>query len=135
MARGAREAGAGHYPLFVILHGGWLVALFALTPANPVPQWLWLAVFAACQILRVWVIAVLGPYWTTRIITLDGPPPVRRGPYRLLRHPNYAIVAVEMPALPLGLGLPWVALVFGLLNLGLLAYRIRVEDEARRLLG
>ena len=135
MERGAREVGAGHYPLMVLLHGGWIVALFVLTEPDPVPHWLWLAVFAICQVLRVWVLAELGPYWTTRVIVLDGAAPVRRGLYRLVRHPNYLIVAIEIPALPLGLGRPLVARVFGLLNLALLAYRIWVEDGARRGLG
>src|SRR3982751_409916 len=71
MGRGAHEVGARHYPIMVLLHGGWIIALFVLTEPNPVPHWLWLAVFATCQALRVWVLAELGPYWTTRVIILD----------------------------------------------------------------
>ena len=127
--RGGREVGAEHYPLFIVLHLSWLVAIAALTePSPPVVIWL-LALFAVLQVARVWVIASLGPYWTTRIITFDEEPLVRRGPYRLVRHPNYLIVAFEVPVLPLALGLPMVALVFGLLNLALLAHRIRIEDQ------
>ena len=48
------------------------------------------------QGLRVWVLATLGPYWTTRIISVPGAPLVRRGPYRLFRHPNYMVVAGEI---------------------------------------
>jgi methyltransferase len=132
LARGAREVAPGHYPAMVLLHTAWIAALFALTEPNPAPQWLWLAVFALCQALRVAVLANLGPYWTTRIIVLDGAPPVRTGLYRYIRHPNYLIVAFEVPALPLGLGMPRTALVFGILNLLVLAWRIRAEDAARR---
>ena len=129
IARGGREVGAEHYPLFIVLHLSWLVVIAVLTaPSPPVVIWL-LAVFAALQMARVWVISSLGPYWTTRIITFDAEPLVRRGPYRLVRHPNYLIVAFEVPVLPLALGLPMVAVVFGLLNLALLAYRIRIEDR------
>jgi methyltransferase len=32
------------------------------------------------QALRVWTLISLGPYWTTRIITLPGAPLVKRGP-------------------------------------------------------
>ena len=131
LARGAIETGANHYPLMVLLHGGWIIALAVFTEPNPDPQWLWLAVFFLCQGLRAWVLTSLGPYWTTRVITLPGAVPVSTGPYRYIRHPNYVIVALEIPSLPLGLGLPWVALVFGLLNLALLAYRIRIENGAR----
>jgi methyltransferase len=132
IARGGKETGAAHYPLFVLLHGGWLIALFVLTAPNPEPHWGWLALLAACQGLRLWVLATLGPYWTTRIITVAGAPPVATGPYRYIRHPNYLIVALEIPALPLGLGLSVVGAVFGLLNVALLAYRISIEDAARR---
>jgi len=135
LAKGGQETGAAHYPLFVLLHGGWLAAMAALTAPNPAPGWFWLTVFAACQALRLWVIATLGPYWTTRIVTLAGAPPVTAGPYRLLRHPNYAIVAVEIPALPLALGMPIVALVFGAANLALLGFRIAIENAARRALS
>jgi methyltransferase len=134
LARGAIETGANHYPLMVLLHGGWIIALAVFTEPNPGPQWLWLAVFFLCQGLRAWVLTSLGPYWTTRIITLPGAMAVSTGPYRYIRHPNYVVVALEIPSLPLGLGLPWVALVFGLLNLALLAYRIRIEDGARNAL-
>jgi methyltransferase len=137
-AEGAIEHGRGHYPLFVILHAGWLAAL-ALTvePAAPV-RWGWLAVFVLMQILRVWTIASLGRYWTTRVLTLPGRPLARRGPYRWLRHPNYLIVVVEIAALPLAFGAWQLAGVFSGLNLMLLWHRIRVEDAAlaeRRALG
>jgi methyltransferase len=87
--------------------------------------------FVVLQAFRIWVLASLGPYWTTRIVTVPGAAPVRAGPYRFLRHPNYVIVALEIPALPLALGLPAVALGFGAANLLLLAYRVRIEEAAR----
>jgi methyltransferase len=67
------------------------------------------------------VLRTLGERWTTRIIILPGAPPVTSGPYRLVRHPNYLIVAWELPCASLALGLPWHAAVFGVLNLALLA--------------
>jgi methyltransferase len=130
LARGGEEVGAGHYPLFVILHASWLAAMAALTAPSPPVPWVLLGVLIAVQAARVWVIATLGRYWTTRIITLPGAPLVRRGPFRFVRHPNYLVVAVEIPLVPLILGLEWVAVIFGLANLALLAYRISVEDRA-----
>ena len=53
-----------------------------------------------------------------------------RGPYRLLRHPNYLVVALEIVLAPLAVGLVGVALLFGGLNLALLAWRIRAEERA-----
>ncbi len=64
------------------------------------------------------------------MIVLPGAAPVARGPYRWLRHPNYLVVILEIAVVPLALGLPLFALVFSLANAALLAYRIRVENQA-----
>jgi methyltransferase len=134
LAKGATEIGAGHYPLVVALHAAWLIAL-----------WIWgrdqdvnvaaLIGFAMMQGLRLWVLATLGERWTTRIIVLPGAPLVTAGPYRYLSHPNYAVVVGEIALLPLALNLPWLALVFTLLNAAVLAIRIRVEARVLSLIG
>jgi methyltransferase len=128
-AAGGVEVGAAHYPLMVALHGGWLLSLAIYGHDREVAGW-GLAVFAMLQATRLWVIASLGARWTTRIIVVPGSEPVKRGPYRWLRHPNYWVVTLEIAVVPLALGLPGVALVFSLLNAGLLAWRINVENRA-----
>jgi len=130
IARGGVEIGGAHYPLFFLLHGSWLLALFWVVPADTAIQWRWLALFFLLQLGRLWVIACLGPYWTTRVITIPGAPLVRRGPYRFLRHPNYLVVAIEIAVLPLVFGAWQLSLIFSLLNGALLAWRIRIEDQA-----
>jgi len=130
LARGGVEVGSGHYPLLVLLHGAWLATLLYAVPPDTVPSWGWLGVFVLLQALRIWVLASLGPYWTTRIITLPGAPLVRSGPYRFLRHPNYIVVVAEIAVLPLVFGAWRIALVFSALNLALLAWRIRLEQQA-----
>jgi methyltransferase len=127
-ARGAIEIGAGHYPLIVLLHAGWLAAVALSLPRPLTISWWLLGIFILLQILRIWVIATLGPYWTTRIISLPGAPLVRRGPYRLVRHPNYIVVAGEIAVLPLVFGEIWVAAVFTILNAAILFWRIRLEE-------
>jgi methyltransferase len=130
MARGAREVGAAHYPLFILLHASWLVAIALTTPLDRQPNWPLIGVFVLLQGLRIWVVTTLGPYWTTRVITLDDAPLVRKGPFRLVRHPNYWVVCGEIAVLPLAFGNWPVALVWTLLNAILLRHRIRVETEA-----
>lgn len=130
LAAGAIEAGRSHYPLIVALHAGWIVALALLVPAEAPVSWPLLLVFILLQAARVWVIASLDGYWTTRIITLPGVPLVRRGPYRWLRHPNYLIVALEIAVLPLAFGAVWIAAMFSALNAAMLWHRIRVENAA-----
>ena len=131
LARGAREVGAGHYPLVVGFHAVWLAGLWWFGRDAPV-QPLWLGVFALLQVLRGWVIGTLGERWTTRIIILPEAPLVRRGPYRFLSHPNYAVVIGEIAVLPLALGLELYALGFSVAHMGVLAVRIRAENRALR---
>lgn len=128
--RGGVEVGAAHYPLFIVLHGSWLIVLALAVPWDAPVSWPLIAAFLVLQAGRVWVIASLGPYWTTRIITVPGAPLVRSGPYRWLKHPNYLVVALEIPLLPLVAGQVWLAVGFGIANLALLAWRIRVENGA-----
>ena len=134
LAQGAREAASGHYPLIVALHAAWLVGLWYLAVWQPGVgvSWAWLAVFVMLQGLRAWVIATLGPRWTTRIIVLPGAPLVREGPFRFVSHPNYCIVAAEILVLPLCFGLVWYGIVFSVLNALVLWIRIRAEEAALR---
>ncbi|HYC16587.1 MAG TPA: isoprenylcysteine carboxylmethyltransferase family protein [Pseudolabrys sp.] len=128
-AKGAVEFGATHYPLMIVLHGLWLLGLWVFGHNQPINLG-WLALFVVLQFGRLWVISSLGRRWTTRVIVLPGAAPVARGPYRWLKHPNYLIVALEIAVVPLALGLPMFALVFSVANAALLAYRIRIENEA-----
>jgi len=142
MARGGREHGRRHYPLFMLLHAGWLIAIFLLVPPDVPTMWPLLALYLLLQPLRVWIIASLGGRWTTRIVTLPESAPesaqgaapdaglVASGPYHLLRHPNYLLVVVEIALLPLAFGAWQIALAFSLLNAALLRHRIAVEETA-----
>lgn len=129
LAEGAREHAAGHYPLIVTLHVLWLASLWWLAPSQPIDGF-WLGLFVLIEITRIWVLMSLGSRWTTRIIVLPGAPLVRRGPYRFVNHPNYAVVVAEIAVLPLVFGLWRVALVFSALNTILLWLRIREENRA-----
>ena len=86
-------------------------------------------IYALLQVFRLWILLSLGRRWTTRIIVTDTPL-VTRGPYRWLEHPNYVLVVCEIAVAPLVLGLLWIALVFSVLNAGMLFIRIRAENDA-----
>lgn len=129
-AAGGIEAGAAHYPLFFLLHGAWFAAMFVILPADVTANWWLLGAYAGLQILRLWAISSLGPYYSTRVIVVPNVALVRRGPYRFCRHPIYALAALELAILPLAFGAREIAAIFTLLNLALLAFRIRVENAA-----
>ena len=130
LAEGAVEHGASHYPVIVALHTAWLVSLVVFVPADAIINPVLLAVFIGLQLGRVWVLTSLGRYWTTRVITVPGCPLVKRGPFRLVRHPNYLIVEAELIVVPLIAGVWELAVVFGIANAIVLAWRIRIEEQA-----
>jgi methyltransferase len=130
LARGGQEVGRRHFPVIIALHSAWLLSVFLLGDPDGGVLWLALGAFLVLQTIRVWVVLSLGEYWTTRIITLPGEPLVKRGPYRFLRHPNYAVVVGEIALLPIAFGLWKTALIFSLLNGAILWVRIRAEESA-----
>ncbi len=134
-ARGGFEVGRAHFVPMALLHA-WLLAAAPLevfwlerpfVPALGVPM---LLLLAATMGLRYWAITSLGDRWTTRVFVVPEEPPVAKGPYRWLRHPNYLAVIVEVAALPLVHTAWWTALAFSAANLLVLRTRIRVEEEA-----
>jgi len=128
LEEGGYEVGARHYPLIVAVHVAWIATL-AIVGWNAPVSVAWLAVVAVLQLLRIWVFRSLGPLWTTRIMIIDRPL-VRRGPYRFMRHPAYAVAAAELAAVPMALGLPFVAVVFTVINAAVIGWRIKVESAA-----
>jgi methyltransferase len=129
IARGAVEIAAGHYPLVVAVHAGWLISLWLFGRDQPVNA-IALTAYLVLQGLRGWVFWTLGARWTTRIIVIPGETLVSAGPYRYLSHPNYAVVTGEIAVLPLVFYLPWLAAIFTVLNAVVLAIRIRAESRA-----
>lgn len=128
LAAGAHEIGGDHYPVMVALHATWLVTLWIFGWNRPLAL-PFVALYLLLQVGRVLVLRTLGPRWTTRIIIVPHAPHVTAGPYRFFKHPNYVVVALELPCVSLALGLWLHAFVFGVLNLAMLSWRIRVEDE------
>ncbi|WP_245588559.1 isoprenylcysteine carboxyl methyltransferase family protein [Deinococcus pimensis] len=130
--RGAVEHGRAHYPLFFLLHGGWLAALLIEGRRSRARvSWGWLLLWLVMQPTRVLVIRTLGRYWNTRVLIVPGGERVRRGLFARVRHPNYLVVATELLSAPLAVGAPRTALVASLLNAALLLLiRIPLEERA-----
>jgi len=132
-ARGGHESGRAHFPLLVALHTGFLASCALESAVRPFPGalgWIALAVAFAAQGLRYWAVASLGDRWNVRVIVVPGESPVQSGPYRFVRHPNYAAVVLEMAAVPLIHGCFLTAAVFSALHAVVLRVRIRAEEAA-----
>jgi methyltransferase len=133
--KGAFEVGQEHYKYIVLLHSLFLLALYMevsilKTAISPIWPFL-LAIFVSTQVLRVWVIKSLGYFWNTKIIILKGANVVRKGPFLLLKHPNYVIVAIEILVIPLIFSAYATAIIFTIANaILLLKVRIPMEEQA-----
>ena len=134
LAKGGREAGAGHYPLIVTVHAAWLAALWWFAFGRPI-NLTFLAFFVLIEFGRIWVLRTLGPRWTFRVLVPPGATAVASGPYRFYRHPNYAAVTGEL----LGVAFMAHSIVAGPLAtiafVLLIRRRIVVEERALGLRG
>ena len=132
---GAIEVGRRHYAAMVAIHTMFIASCAveaAFRPRAIAPAIVWCSIVAAilAQVLRYWSIMTLGERWNTRIIVTPEAMPVTGGPYTFVRHPNYVAVAIEIPAIALIGGAVVTAIVFSVLNIFLLAIRIRAEERA-----
>lgn len=135
LGRDGIEVGRGHFGVMTMLHTLFLPACAfevwllgrPFIPALGLPM---LCVLVFAQGLRMWTVATLGRRWNIRAIAVPDLPVVTKGPYRFLRHPNYLAVILEGIAVPM-VHTAWLtALTFTLVNLPLLAIRIRCEEKA-----
>jgi len=135
MSRGGVEVGQVHFRFMAGLHALFLPACAAEVillsrPFVPALGLSMLAVAVLAQALRAWAVGTLGSRWNVRTIVVPGMPPVTGGPYRFVRHPNYVAVILEGFAIPLLHGAWWTAIAFTVLNIPVLAIRIRCEEAA-----
>lgn len=129
LAEGGREVGRGFYRVVPVVHMSWVLAILLLIPADAPVTWWLLGLYGLLQVARYYVIFTLGRYWTTRTITLDGAPVVRRGIYKYIRHPNYVVVVSEVIVMPLVFGAWLIALVWGVAHILMLGYRVWLEEK------
>ena len=89
-------------------------------------------VFACAKALKYWAIATLGERWTFRVLVPPGSSRIVRGPYTVIRHPNYVAVTGELVGFALLAG---AAITGALATVGfgaLMLLRIKVEERALR---
>jgi methyltransferase len=137
-ARGAEKIADSHFRWMVLAHAGVLLGAAAevlvlrrpLLPALAIPM---LLLFLAANAVRWWVIRTLGEHWNVQVVDSTRLGIVATGPFRYVRHPNYAAVFLEMLALPL-IHTAWItALAGAAAQVVVLAQRLSTEE--RVLLG
>lgn len=129
-ASGAIEYGKTHYPLIVLLHSlfiGSMIGEFWVRPNSNFDP-IFFILFIILLSLKIWIIRSLGKYWNTKILRIPGSPPIQKGLYKYVRHPNYIIVICEFIVVPMVFHLYYTAVIFTLLNAIILSIRIKVEN-------
>jgi len=129
-SQGAVEYGQKHYPYIVLLHTLFIIAMI-------IEYWykgsnfneIIMQVFLFLILLKIWVISSLGKYWNTKILRIPHSFFVKKGPYKLFKHPNYFIVICEIVVIPLVFNLYITAIAFSALNAIMLTVRIREEER------
>ena len=134
MGRGAAKVEEPRFRWMVLLHTAVLVGsavevVFLHRPFIPILAAVMFAVFLAANAVRWWVIRTLGEHWNVQVVDSTGLGVVTSGPFRFVRHPNYAAVFAEMIALPL-IHTAWITAVVGTVA-HVLVLRMRLATEER----
>jgi methyltransferase len=131
LRQGAIEYGRVHYPFMIAMHTLFIVSIITeyLLRGQPSIDWLFLVVFLLVLSFKFWALSSLGKYWNTKIYRIPGVYPVKKGPYKFLKHPNYMEVVCEIAVIPLVFHLYYTAIIFTILNAAMLTVRIREENR------
>ncbi len=134
VAHGASKVEDPRFRWMVLLHTSVLIGcavevVFLHRPFYPIFAAFWFSIFLAANVVRWWVIRTLGEHWNVQVMNSTGMGVVTSGPFRYVRHPNYAAVFVEMLALPL-IHCAWITAIAGTLAHALvLSQRLATEER------
>ncbi len=130
-SQGAVEYGKEHYPFIVALHTLFIISIIVeyILRGNTPIDFVFLILFALLLLFKLWALSSLGKYWNTKIFRVPGAGPVKKGPYKLFKHPNYFIVICEIAIIPMVFHLYYTAIIFTVLNAIMLTVRIKVENK------
>ena len=131
LQQGAVQYGQNHYPFIVALHTSFIISIIVeyILRGGPPISWLFLVVFLLVLSFKFWALSSLGKYWNTKIYRVPGVYPVKKGPYKFFKHPNYMEVVCEIAVIPLVFHLYYTAIIFTVLNAMMLTVRITVENK------
>ncbi|PYU03293.1 MAG: hypothetical protein DMG34_13595 [Acidobacteria bacterium] len=133
-ARGAAKVNDPNFRWMALFHtfvliGAAVEVVFLRRPFLPGLAIPMLALFITANLVRWWVIRTLGEHWNVQVMDSTRLGVITSGPFRYVRHPNYAAVFVEMIALPL-IHTAWItALAGAIAHVIILALRLSTEER------
>ncbi len=134
VAEGASKVSEPRFLWMVLLHTAVLIGaavevVFLHRPFIPVLGTICFITFLAANAVRWWVIRTMGEHWNVQVMNSTSLGVVTTGPFRYVRHPNYAAVFVEMLVLPL-IHTAWITAIVGsLAHIVVLSQRLATEER------
>jgi methyltransferase len=134
IAHGASKVIDPVFRPMVLLHTGVLAGaaievVLLRRPFYPLLAAVCFAIFLAANVVRWWVIHTLGEHWNVEVMNSTGMGVITAGPFRYVRHPNYAAVFLEMLVLPL-IHSAWITAGVGAaVHVFVLSRRINTEER------
>ncbi len=134
LVHGACQVDEPRFRWMVLLHTAVLIGaacevVFLRRPLIPILAASCFVVFVAANAVRWWVIRTLGEHWNVQVMNSTRLGVITSGPFRYVRHPNYAAVFVEMLVLPL-IHTAWItALVGSAAHVLVLSQRLATEEK------
>jgi methyltransferase len=134
IARGAIKVTEPRFAWIVFVHtavliGAALEVVLLHRPFIPILSALMLFIFLSANAVRFWVVRTMGKHWNVQVMNSMGLGVVTSGPFRFVRHPNYAAVFLEMLSLPL-VHTAWITALLGsVANAVTISQRIALEEN------
>jgi methyltransferase len=134
IARGATKVDKPQFRWVVLVHivvlvGAALEVVFLRRPFFPLLAAVMFVVFLASNGVRLWVVRTMGRHWNVQVMDSTRLGVVTSGPFRFVRHPNYAAIFAEMFSLPL-IHTAWITAVVAVVTYACaISQRIVVEER------
>jgi methyltransferase len=134
IAQGAVKVAKPPFRWVVLVHTAVLICaalevVLLHRPFIPLLAACMLALFVASNLLRLWVVRAMGQHWNVQVMNSTSLGIISSGPFRFVRHPNYAAVFIEMFSLPL-IHTAWLTALLGCIAYAAaISQRIAVEES------
>jgi methyltransferase len=134
VANGATKVNEPRFRWIVLLHtavlvGAALEVALLHRPFIPALAIVMLLLFLGGNLVRLWVVRTMGQHWNVQVMNSTSLGVVTSGPFRFVRHPNYAAIFVEMFSLPL-IHTAWITALLACVGFVVtISQRIAVEES------
>jgi methyltransferase len=134
VAQGATKVHEPRFRWIVLLHTAVLICaalevVLLRRPFIPILAAVMFLLFLGSNAVRLWVVRTMGKHWNVQVMNSTSLGVVTSGPFRFVRHPNYAAIFVEIFSLPM-IHTAWITAALGVVGYAVtISQRIAVEEK------